>query len=283
MRWIDCGDGLAFVCMGLRPARRLMLESSYALLTLKNGVPIGYVLISALFGSAEIAYNVFETFRGAETARVFGRVLAVGRHLFAVDTFSLDPYQLGHGNEEGLRSGAWWFYYKMGFRPREPEIGRLARDELRRMRRDPGHRSSLDVLRELVDGYLYLDLQTPRSDVLGQLPLGEIGLALSHSLAVDYGAARETGLRACSRRAMQLLGLRTLDGWSRGERLWWARWAPLICALDGVADWSREEKRAAVEVVRAKGGRHESDFVPRFDAHRSLRAAVLALGAPARD
>jgi len=38
-RWIDCGDGLAFGLLGLRPPRRLMLESSYAALMLKNGVP----------------------------------------------------------------------------------------------------------------------------------------------------------------------------------------------------------------------------------------------------
>ena len=38
-------------------------------LTLKNGVPIGYVLISAINASSEIAYNVFETWRGGETRR----------------------------------------------------------------------------------------------------------------------------------------------------------------------------------------------------------------------
>ena len=41
---------------------------------LEAGLPIGYVLASSLFGSTEIAYNVFETFRGAEAgAAVFAR------------------------------------------------------------------------------------------------------------------------------------------------------------------------------------------------------------------
>jgi len=40
------------------------------MLTLKNGVPIGYVLASGLFGSSEVMYNVFETFRGGESARI---------------------------------------------------------------------------------------------------------------------------------------------------------------------------------------------------------------------
>jgi hypothetical protein len=41
--------------------------------------------------------------------------------------------------------------------------------------------------------------------------------------------------------------------------------------------WSPAERRALVRVVRAKGGRRESDFVRAFDAHAKLRHALLAL------
>jgi hypothetical protein len=47
-----------------------------------------------------------------------------------------------------------------------------------------------------------------------------------------------------------------------------------------VERWTGAERRALVAVVRAKGGRRESDFVARFDAHRPLREAVLALARP---
>ena len=63
VRVVDCGDGLEFACYGTVPERRLMLEAVYGFLTLKNGVPIGYVLASALMGSSEVAYNVFDTYR----------------------------------------------------------------------------------------------------------------------------------------------------------------------------------------------------------------------------
>ena len=43
------------------------------------------------------------------------------------------------------------------------------------------------------------------------------------------------------------------------------------------ARWSAGEKRALAEVVRAKGGRRESDFVLRFDRHRRLREALRRL------
>ncbi|MBX3464637.1 MAG: hypothetical protein KF830_15820 [Planctomycetes bacterium] len=68
VRLYDCGAGLEFAVIGMRPERRLLLEAVYAYLTLKNGVPIGYVLTSGLFGSSEIAYNVFDTGAAARRA-----------------------------------------------------------------------------------------------------------------------------------------------------------------------------------------------------------------------
>jgi hypothetical protein len=55
------------------------------------------------------------------------------------------------------------------------------------------------------------------------------------------------------------------------------QWAPLVCALRGVRSWTAAEKRQLVAVIRAKGGRYESDFVPLFDAHARLRRAILRL------
>ena len=47
----------------------------------------------------------------------------------------------------------------------------------------------------------------------------------------------------------------------------------------GLADlfwgrWGEASRRALVDLVRAKWGRRESDFVRRFDRHRPLRGAL---------
>jgi hypothetical protein len=47
--------------------------------------------------------------------------------------------------------------------------------------------------------------------------------------------------------------------------------------LPGIEAWSPEDKRGLVDVIRAKGGRRERDFVARFDRHRRLRRAVRRL------
>jgi hypothetical protein len=273
VRLLDCGEGLVFAAIGFRPERRLLLEAVYGFLTLKNGIPIGYVLNSALFGSAEIAYNVFETYRGAEAGHVYGWVLACVRHLFAADAFTIYPYQLGQDNDEALDSGAWWFYQKLGFRPRDQGALALMRRELTRMRRRPEHRSSRATLVRLADHNLYYFMGRTRRDVIGEVSLMDIGLA-----ATDFVAKHGRGDH--SREAARRFGVRSFAGWTRDERLAWARWAPLL--VTNIERWTPAERRAAVATVRAKGGRRESDFVRLFDRHRRLRAAILRMGGAPR-
>ena len=277
VRLVDFDRGLQFACIGAIPERRLLLEAVYGYLTLKNGVPVGYVLTSALFGSSEIAYNVFDSFRGAEAGWIYARVLAMTRHLFGSDTFTIFPYQLGEGNDEAVASGAWWFYQKMGFRPRDPATARLMRRELASMKRSPGRRSSLGTLHRLARANLYLSLGRERDDVIGRLELPNLGFRVSAAIAARFGSDREAAEGACEREAAVLLGVRTFTGWSRSERHAWRRWSPLLLMLPGIGRWGAAERRALVEVVRSKGGRRESEFVRRFDAHRRLRAAIRKL------
>jgi hypothetical protein len=279
VRRVAFDGGLEFVCIGALPARRLLLEGVYGYLTLKNGVPVGYVLTAALFGSAEIAYNVFDTYRGAEAAPIYARVLAMTRRLFGCDAFTIVPYQLGQDNDEALRSGAWWFYHKAGFRPRDPAARRLMRAELSRLGRDPSHRSSLATLKRLAAAPLYLHLGVPRRDVMGEIPLANVGLRVGRYLAERFGADRAGARATCAAEAAARLRVTVLARWSPAEREAWERWAPLLLLLPGLRRWSEAERRALVEVVRAKGGRRESEFVRRFDAHAKLRLAVRRLAA----
>jgi hypothetical protein len=281
VRIFEYEDGLSFACYGLTPERRLLLESVYGMLTLKNGVPVGYVLASGLFGSSEVMYNVFDTFRGGESARIYGRVLSMARSLFGAGTFAIDPFQLGHGNPEGQRSGAFWFYHKLGFRPVAPKILKLVREELRRLAAHPRERSSPATLHKLSAEYVFLHTAKARRDVLGRLSLGNIGLHISRVLAAQFGAERERGIRACAREAAEMLGVRSFSGWSTGERLAWERWSPLVLALGEVGRWPAQDRRALIDVVKAMGGRRESDFVRLFDRHRRLRHAMLLLAANA--
>jgi hypothetical protein len=277
VRLVDCGDGLSFACIGVKPPRRLLLESVYGFLTLKNRVPVGYVLISALYGSSELAYNVFETFRGAEASAIYARVLSVTHQLFGSDTFTIYPYQLGEGNDEALASGAWWFYRKLGFMPRDAAVVRLMHAEEARMRRNRAHRSSRATLKRLASANLYWSAKAQRRDVIGILPLARAGLAVSRALSRRFGADRGRAEMVCDGEARERVGVASMHDWSRTEREMWRRWSPLVALLPGIESWSDAERSALAAVVRAKGGRCEGDYVARFDAHPALRASLRRL------
>jgi hypothetical protein len=275
-RLVDDGDGLSFALIGVVPERRLLLPAVYGALSLRNGVPIGYVQLDVLFGNAEVSFNTFETFRGGEAGFVFCRLLAAARHVFGVTSFSIEPYQLGRGNEEAILTGAWWFYARFGFRPRDPSTRRLARAELRRRSRHPGYRSNRQTLLRLAESHVFWPHRADRHTAV--TPTASIGFALARRLAARSGADREAAVSACEERVAKRLGVRSLRRWPAGERLWWRRWAPLLDALPGLERWSLADRRAVVQVIRAKGGRREHDFARLFDAHPRLRSAVLALG-----
>ena len=277
VRHVDCGDGLEFLMIGALPERRLLLESVYGFLTLKNGVPVGYVLTSALYRSAELAFNVFDTFRGAEAGPVYGKVIGMTRALFGTDTFTIFPYQLGDGNDEAIESGAWWFYQKLGFRPRARAARALMQAELTRMSRDKRHRSSEATLRKLATHNLYWSLGSHRDDIIGELPLPNAGIAATKLVAKRFAGDRARAAAECGREAAALLGVRSFDGWSAEERHAWRRWAPLVTLLPGVSRWTAAERAAAADVIRAKGGPREDAFVHAFDAHPQLGEALARL------
>ena len=271
---VDDGDGLGFMVNGVLPERRSLIQGTYGYLALQNGVPIGYGDLLMVGRSVAVAFNTFETFRGGESAWTFARLLSMMGHLFGSDSFSLDPYQLGHKNEEGIASGAWWFYFKLGFRPQAAEACRIMEGELARMKTEPGHRSDRATLRKLASRHLFFDLDATRPRGLPRV--AEVGAGIAKLLAQRAGADRERAVRECAREAAALLGLRSLQGFTADERLAFTRWSPLVVSLRGLQTWSTAEKRGLVHIIRAKGGRRERDFVELFAVHPKLSRALFA-------
>jgi hypothetical protein len=257
---VDDGDGLSFVLIGTEAPRRLPLPAVYGWIMLRNGIPVGYVQTDSLLGAAEVSFNTFPTFRGGEAAYLFARVLAVAHHTLGARSFSIEPYQLGQGNDEGIATGAFWFYQKLGFAPRDASAQKLLARELAAMKKRPAHRSSEATLRRLARTHVYWEPFAPERSWLPAAPA--LGLRLA-GVSGDGAAAR--------------LGVSPFVAWPADERLAWESFAPVVCALDGVEAWPADAKAAAVEVIRAKGGASEREYVRRLDAHPQLRAALTAL------
>jgi len=151
----DAGRGLEIVLFGVLPEKRLPVRAGYAPFFFRNGVPVGYGDAFLSGERIEVSFNIFPAFRDGESAWIFARLLKLYQQLFGSKVFTIDPYQIGLGNEEAIGSGAFWFYRKLGFRSTDPAIERRARAEERRKRR-----SSAATLRKLAtSGLIY----NPRS------------------------------------------------------------------------------------------------------------------------
>jgi hypothetical protein len=96
-------------------------------------------------------------------------------------------------------------------------------------------------------------------------------------MASRFGSDRKSGSWECAEEVAHLLKAGPLKKMTPAGRESWERWGPLVLALGSVHRWPRKDQRALIEVIRAKGGRTESDFVPLFDGHQRLRKAVLRL------
>jgi hypothetical protein len=273
---VDCGSSLLIVLFGVLPERRFLFESEYGHLMLKNGVPVGYGSAWSLYGTCQLNFNIFPTFRGAQGALLYAKTFAVYHQLFNADTFVAEPYQLGDENEEAIQSGAWWFYNKLGYKPYDPETSRLAKSENKKRRVRKNYRSSASTLRRLARAPMFYHLGRRRKDVLGQIELEACSLAVTDYLSRHHGSERARAEADCAKTVCAWLHIeqRKLTG---GQRLWLRRWSPIIVSLGSVPRWSQNDKTALRAVLLAKGGQEESRYVHLFDAHRQLREALLRL------
>ena len=275
---VHCRKGIQLVLIGMLPENRYLLECEYGYLMLKNGVVVGYGTGTGLFGSCQVAFNLFPTFRGTETTELYAAVLATFHRLFAADTFSVDSYQIGADNEEAIDSGAWWFYARMGFRPRDSAARKLADAELRKAN-NKGYRSSKSTLRELAQYPLYFSLAGKRKDVLPMVCTDTLSLGVLDYVSKRFGSRREEGAQRCAQELADALGVSSIADWSDAEQLMWHRLGPVVAAIADVASWPKADRAALVEVIRAKGGVRELPYVALFDAHKRLRRAVAAFAA----
>jgi hypothetical protein len=145
----DFGRGVDFYFCGVPREWRLPLRAYHCGMYFKNGVPLGYFEGLSLFERMEAGFNLYPTFREGETAWLYARTLKLFREQLGIRVFSVDPYQLGHDNEEAIESGAFWFYRKLGFRPVSDETVHLMEKEESNIAAQPDYRTPPATLRRL--------------------------------------------------------------------------------------------------------------------------------------
>lgn len=260
----DVGEGVAIAVFGLQAAHRFPLECTMGYLILSNGVPVGYGGASLLFKQVNTGINIFDDYRGSEAAYLWVQVMRVYHSLVGCTRFVANSYQLGHDNSEALQSGAFWFYYHLGYRPVGQEIRQLAISELAKKRYNKAYRSGRQTLRKLANGDMHLTLSgARRSEFFDEKWLPTLSKLATRELGRTASATRQEAVDLLMKNVARDLCIRSLDSWTSNERRSLRALAPFIAACEPDS-WSQSTKRTARKILRAKGGRFELDYAHRL-------------------
>jgi hypothetical protein len=270
----ELGHGLQIVWMGVLPQHRLPLRALFGFLILKNGTPIGYGDAALLFDWIEGGggISIFDNFRQGEAVFIFHRYTAFVHQHLGVRAMHISRWDIGHNNPEGIESRAFWFYYRLGFRPKDEGLQRLAAREFGRMKAGSGYRTPPKTLEKLSQSGMFLSLT---KDSVESEPHFQSRRVTQKAEAL----VAQVGLETLTAQVAERLGLESRQSWSPSEHRAFARWAPVLALIDDLPCWPASERRAIVSLVRAKAGRSEIEYLRRLAARPRLRAAILALGA----
>ncbi len=151
--------GISIALMGMVTHRRNPIDSYMGYMVFKNGLPVAYAGSWILFNSSRIGLNIFPDYRGGETKYIFNQVLQLHAQVYNLKRFTVDPYQIGKDNSDGIKSGSFWVYYHAGFRPLEKMQKQLAETEASKIQADKKYRSPKSVLKILAESRLEIVLQ----------------------------------------------------------------------------------------------------------------------------
>ena len=275
------GRGVDVFVVGLPSGKRLPLRAYHAAMIFKNGVPVGYFEGISLFERMESGFNLYYTFRDGETAWLYARILNIFRHLLGVTAFSLDPYQIGYENEEGIESGAFWFYRKLGFRPTNPEVMKLVLNEENKIASRSNYRTSAKTLRKLAAGPMIFELyKTSDKTKLGdwdRFQVRNIGLTVARRMGLKFDGDAQRFREEAVKKLNGILGL-SLRDWQEAEQSALSDFAVTLHLIEDLHRWTDKERQGLAKVIRAKAGPDESSYLQLMQKHERLRSAMIKLG-----
>jgi len=276
----EVGRGVSIFLWSLPPEHRLPLRAYVAGFTLKNGIPINYIEAIGLCEWMEVGFNTFYTFRGGEAGWIYSQVLRCLCAWMGTTVVSVYPYQLGHDNEEAIQSGAFWFYRKLGFRPARHDLLKLVEREEEKIAGDAKYHTPVRTLKRLAAEHVFYELPGAEVGVWDRFSTRSIGLGVNHHMASKFGGDSDR-MRAAARRALERALAVSTSSWAPSEKTAFDNFALVLTTLPDLEEWSKQEKKNLLRVIRVKSAPDELQFLHLTQQHYRLRRAVISLGSAA--
>lgn len=251
----DLGRGIRIALFATQPRHKLALEAYVGYLLLKNHLPVAYGGGWVLGRQSRFGLNVLPPFRGGESAVLLCQLLRLYAWRFGLRLFLVEPYQIGRNNPDGIRSGSFWFYWRLGFRPLQPDLCAMAESEARRLAGGAGRRTPPALLRRLADSTMAWETPAPGRWV--PLDIARIGARVSAHVLERFDGDRDAAQRA----AVRMLGFRD------------RRLAVLLAAIAPGSGWPAGDLTRLGVIMRLKD-HHELRHAVALQAHGGLMKAL---------
>lgn len=263
------GRGFQIALFGLKAERRLPFDSYIGYMAFKNGLPIAYGGAWMFGAAAKIGVNIFEEFRGGESAWIFCQLMRLYRQLYDVKRFIVEPYQYGKHNPEGIQSGAFWFYYRLGFRPANEKLNAVGAAEWKKIQADKSYRSPAGILRSFTHSNIEfaIDKNAPASiDPSG----------FSKLVTKLYSELGKEADEQITREIASVLNI-SLKSWNANELAGFTRLAPLLFLIPDLKSWNAKAKKELTAILKSRGGETEMEYCKRISRHQLLLDSLKGL------
>jgi hypothetical protein len=251
----DMGKGISIALYYMIPEQKFALQSYVGYLLYKNGLPMAYGGCWLFGAQAAFGVNVLPPYRGGESSLVVSQLLRLYHFRFGIAQFTVDPYQIGQGNSDGIQSGAFWFYYKLGFRPMQADLYKLAQQEMDHMQQDKLYRTPAKTLVKLANSDLYWKPQESNATFIPLLALSD---KISAHIALNFNGNRAKALGQAQKK------YKILSGKKPSANSFLNR---LLVFLDAIGAFEKLSKQALIKLCKAYDSKGEAEA----NAHLELQ------------
>lgn len=192
LRLYDLERGISIAIFGMNAKRQMPLQSYIGYALFKNGFPVAYGGSWVLGKTAWFGLNIFDAFRGGESGYIMCQLLRVYKQVFELDYIEVEPYQYGYNNPDGIKSGAFWFYYRYGFRPVDKTLYNIAENEASKIKNKTGYRTNEKTLLKFTESNIGLKFNETKPHLLT-----EITAKVREMIATEFKGNRILAIDFC--------------------------------------------------------------------------------------
>lgn len=274
----DAGRGMDIALIGMDPAHRNPVDAYIGFMAFKNRLPYAYGGAWLLGKMAKVGINVFPSYRGGESAWFFAQLLRVYQQVFQPSYFVAEPYQVGRNNPEGIQTGAFWFYYRLGFRPAQKKLQLLAKKEFERLVQNKNHKTPKRILEQLVEDEMVLLKKNDPALLKNKYDTASLSKEVTKYIHQCYKGDMSTAEKEAV--AVLCADLHITDDVTYNtlkpgiEKI-----ALYIQAGGGIKKWNESDKKLLLSMLSEKAIGRDSEYAILYARHEKLELLMHTLSA----